>query len=230
MNDTTLYEQLAEPFEETATLRKGGKEFTYIPGDDVIHRLNDVLGAEGWEFSVRQHLLTEDQVVVLGSLTIHFPDRSVTHEQWGGQPAQRLTSTGAYMDLGNDFKGATTDALKKCATMSGVGLYLYDKPTPTPANRPPQQRTTPPSHPPQQATPPSPPSTGGDPISIKQAMWFDANIERARILEIDLAPFDLEHMTTATQAALVAPKLLAKIQAAEALLKLRHSEQVEVPA
>jgi hypothetical protein len=28
--------------------------------------------------------------------------------------------------LGDNIKAATTDALKKCATLIGVGLYLYD--------------------------------------------------------------------------------------------------------
>jgi hypothetical protein len=31
------------------------------------------------------------------------------------------------VDLGSDLKAATSDALKKCATLLGVGIYLYEE-------------------------------------------------------------------------------------------------------
>jgi hypothetical protein len=34
------------------------------------------------------------------------------------------------MDIGFDLKGAATDALKKCASLVGVGLYLWKKEPP----------------------------------------------------------------------------------------------------
>src|SRR5262249_16039805 len=39
---------------------------------------------------------------------------------------------GTPIDVGFDLKGATTDALKKCASLVGVGLYLSRKDAPTP--------------------------------------------------------------------------------------------------
>ena len=43
--------------------------------------------------------------------------------------ARRLTVTTKQnpLDLGFDLKGATTDAMKKCASLLGVGLYLSRK-------------------------------------------------------------------------------------------------------
>jgi hypothetical protein len=48
-------------------------------------------------------------------------------EQWGSQKIKRGRGNGTILDLGFDFKGATTDCLKKCATLVGVGLYLTRK-------------------------------------------------------------------------------------------------------
>ncbi|MBV9324638.1 MAG: hypothetical protein JO352_12715, partial [Chloroflexi bacterium] len=44
----------------------------------------------------------------------------------------RSRSTGTPLDLGFDLKGAATDAMKKCASWLGVGLYLSRKPPPRP--------------------------------------------------------------------------------------------------
>ena len=43
---------------------------------------------------------------------------------------RRSRSTDSPLDIGLDLKGATTDALKKCASLLGVGLYLSRKETP----------------------------------------------------------------------------------------------------
>src|SRR5258707_316233 len=48
-------------------------------------------------------------------------------EQFGSQMISRSRSTGATLDLGFDLKGASTDAMKKCASLLGVGLYLSRK-------------------------------------------------------------------------------------------------------
>ena len=48
-------ERLSEPFpaEVERTLRKGGTTLTYIPVSEVIARLNNVLGVNGWSYSVK---------------------------------------------------------------------------------------------------------------------------------------------------------------------------------
>lgn len=50
----------------------------------------------------------------------------VEKQQWGGVSMNTYES-GRIVCLGDDLKIATTDALKKCATLLGVGLYLYDQ-------------------------------------------------------------------------------------------------------
>ena len=53
--------------------------------------------------------------------------RMVVRQQFGSQKIRRSRSSGAPLDLGFDLKGASTDALKKCASLLGVGLYLSRK-------------------------------------------------------------------------------------------------------
>lgn len=51
----------------------------------------------------------------------------VVKEQWGGATIKRYSSTKTIISLGDDIKAATTDSLKKCASLLGIGLHLYDK-------------------------------------------------------------------------------------------------------
>lgn len=47
-------------------------------------------------------------------------------EDRGWQPVNRKKD-GSLISLGNDFKGADTDALKRCARLLGVGLDAWEK-------------------------------------------------------------------------------------------------------
>lgn len=51
---------------------------------------------------------------------------NIVKEQWGGSAIERYKSSKTVIDLGNNMKAAATDALKKCASLLGVGLHLYD--------------------------------------------------------------------------------------------------------
>jgi hypothetical protein len=48
---------------------------------------------------------------------------AVTKDGFGGQKIKR-TKAGEIVDLGDEFKGAFSDALKKAAQQFGVALYL----------------------------------------------------------------------------------------------------------
>jgi hypothetical protein len=105
-----------------------GKMLDYIEGHTVIKRLNDAFEAE-WSFSILKHEILEatDEVVVLGELKAG----DVIKTQFGSSRITRNRETGEMVSLADDFKAAGTDALKKCATLLGVGLFLYngDKPS-----------------------------------------------------------------------------------------------------
>jgi hypothetical protein len=130
-----LYARLAAPFEVTFTDVRGGVALTYVSGEQVISRLNEVLGVAGWSFRVLGHGIhaEADEAWALGELVAEIGERTVVRQQFGSQKVRRSRSTGTPLDLGFDLKGASTDAMKKCASLLGVGLYLSRKEPPRPA-------------------------------------------------------------------------------------------------
>lgn len=99
-----------------------GRTLDYIEGHSVIQRLNDAFASE-WSFEILEHKILEnsDEVIVLGKLTAG----DIVKSQFGSSNITRARDTKAIISLADDLKSAGTDALKKCATMLGVGLHLY---------------------------------------------------------------------------------------------------------
>ncbi|MCA1644482.1 MAG: RAD52 family DNA repair protein [Chloroflexi bacterium] len=120
------YERLAAPFDVTFTDTRGGVELRYVTGEQVARRLNEVLGVNGWSFRILRHDINPeaDEAWALGELVAEIGERTVVRQQFGSQKIRRSRTTGTPLDLGFDLKGASTDALKKCASLLGVGLYL----------------------------------------------------------------------------------------------------------
>lgn len=128
----TMYEMLSERFAEEAhrTLNKSGAKLTYIPQAEVVTRLNRVFGVDKWSMEIVQayrDAADPDWVIAKVRLvaTIAHADgvATVVREGVGGQKIKRMKS-GEPVDLGDEFKGAVSDALKKAATLFGIGLYL----------------------------------------------------------------------------------------------------------
>ena len=127
---SNIYQQLSEPFpqEMEKTLVKSGVSLTYIPVSEVINRLNKVLGVDKWDFFVSScERDAHDPEFITARVRICWnvdgSDSAVYKEAIGGQKIKR-NKKGEIVDLGDDFKGAVSDALKKAAQMLGVGLYL----------------------------------------------------------------------------------------------------------
>jgi recombination DNA repair RAD52 pathway protein len=123
-----LYAMLSEPFprEMERTVSKGGRNLTYIPISEVISRLNKVLGLANWSFeivSIKRDAIDSDWVVAHVRLTATIDGVTITKDGVGGQQV-KYTKAGKVLDLGDEFKGAMSDALKKAAQQLGVGLYL----------------------------------------------------------------------------------------------------------
>lgn len=126
------YQELAAHFDQTH--EKDG--LTYVTQEQVISRLNEVLGPDGWSFQImeRGHYAESDEVWCHGKLTAYFrgTDHPVVREQYGSQKIERASgkaklAAGTVLDFGFNMKGAATDALKKCAMNIGVALYLSSK-------------------------------------------------------------------------------------------------------
>ncbi len=118
-------ELLEKPFgPEQIKQREGnfGKVLDYIEGHAVIQRLNDAFDAD-WSFAIIRHeiLKETDEVIVVGELKAG----EVVKTQFGSSRITRARETGEVISLADDLKAAATDALKKAATLLGVGLHLY---------------------------------------------------------------------------------------------------------
>ncbi|MEI6258300.1 MAG: Rad52/Rad22 family DNA repair protein [Deltaproteobacteria bacterium] len=99
-----------------------GKMLDYIEGHSVIQRLNDAFDGD-WSFTiVRYDIFKEtDEVLVQGELKAG----NVVKMQFGSSKITHARKNGDIISLGDDLKAAATDALKKAATLFGVGLHLY---------------------------------------------------------------------------------------------------------
>lgn len=122
MTERSTYERLTEHFapEEHKTLQARGGQ-TYVPWNLVAGRLNDVLGVTGWKFEVMREGFTQNECWVLGRLTAIIDGEETFRDQYGC--ADIMLGSSPNTDL---LKKAGTDALKKCAQVLGVALYLTD--------------------------------------------------------------------------------------------------------
>lgn len=134
---------------------RGGRMVKYVPGFRFIQRLNDCFGFLWSHrvishFEKDGHIVSLDQVKVQiprRTVTREYPDGmketiqfdglEVVKEQFGSSEVKRYSSDakdkrgnithhkGDIIDLGDDYKGASTDAMKKCATGFGMFLDVY---------------------------------------------------------------------------------------------------------
>jgi recombination DNA repair RAD52 pathway protein len=111
---------------------KGGGKLTYVSGGYVTKVLNLMFGF-AWSFEVQEHQFDLDigHVVVLGRLSAQVGDTWITKEQFGRADIKfykdKKLADGRRkpLDVGNDLKAASTDALKKCASLFGIAADVY---------------------------------------------------------------------------------------------------------
>ncbi len=128
-------ELLEKPFSpEQIKQREGnfGKTLDYVEGHTIIQRLNDAFDAN-WSFAILKHEIIKetDEVFVLGRLSAG----DIVKTQFGSSRITRARETGEAISLSDDLKAAATDALKKAATLLGVGLCLYNNDTSRPGSQ-----------------------------------------------------------------------------------------------
>ena len=126
-SSSTIRMKLEEPFDpEQVKYRPGnfGQTLAYIEGHSVIKRLNEVFQSR-WSFEIVEHQVNQNEVQVLGKLTCC--NGTVTKMAFGGSKVTVNSDTGEEVCIVDDLKAAATDALKKAASLLGVGLHLYEK-------------------------------------------------------------------------------------------------------
>lgn len=97
---------------------QNGKMLSYVETHAVIARLNE--GCDAWSFEVVHHHVYKTEVVVIAKLLAD----GLIKMAFGGA-AITIDRNGKAVSLADDLKAAASDALKKCASLLGVGLELY---------------------------------------------------------------------------------------------------------
>jgi len=125
-------EVLERPFDKSQIKQRpgrGGQMLDYVETPAVIRRLNEAFDYN-WHFEVMEYQITDTEAVVLAKLTAN----GITKMQFGSSAISK-GKDGTIYNTGDALKGAASDALKKCATLFGVGLHLYeDENGPQPEN------------------------------------------------------------------------------------------------
>lgn len=105
---------------------RGGLALDYIETNYVIARLNATFFFN-WNVETLWHEINwkEGQVAVRVRLTAKFADgKEIIKEAFGGSDVKR-TKTGELIDFADDLKASESDALKKAASMLGIGWDVY---------------------------------------------------------------------------------------------------------
>lgn len=103
---------------------KGGT-YEYVKHSWVGQQLNLIFGWR-WSFEIVWQQFGKEWVIVRGRLTVPIGDTWISKEQYGRSEVKKLRS-GGLMDPGNDIKAASSDALKKCASLLGIAADVYAK-------------------------------------------------------------------------------------------------------
>jgi hypothetical protein len=108
--------------------RGGTGQWEYVTGTYVNKILNYVFGW-GWSFEVVDKGRENNQVWVQGRITIRDKEGKprIIKEQFGRADIKFRKDGKGMLDYGNDLKSASTDALKKCASLLGIASDIYGK-------------------------------------------------------------------------------------------------------
>jgi hypothetical protein len=88
----------------------------------VTDRLNEVFGIGGWQLRT-ENVLVNDNGTVVNKVIFTVPEYDIYYECFGGNDNGGQTSKG--FDLGDAFKGATTDGLTKICSYLGIGIDVF---------------------------------------------------------------------------------------------------------
>jgi len=110
---------------------KGGGTWEYVTSGYVKKVLNLMFGWD-WDFEILEDKVMHDEVIVKGRLTCRSNGRTIVKTQYGNKDIMYKRGTDSQgnripLSIGNDFKSASSDCLKKCASEIGIAQDIYNK-------------------------------------------------------------------------------------------------------
>lgn len=115
---------------------KGGGNWTYVKSSYVRKVLDSVFGFS-WDFDIETTLAEAFEIakvtkmcVVKGKLTVNVKVdgqwQKISKTQFGRAEVKMKRDSDIPLDFGNDMKAATSDCLKKCASLFGIAADIYE--------------------------------------------------------------------------------------------------------
>lgn len=118
-----MREALRMPLPKEAVKQHPTKTFlSSIKAIYVTERLNDVFGVGSWQIKVN-HVTTTDKSMVVVKVEFSIPEYGIYFECYGGNDNGGENSRN--FDLGDAYKGATTDALTKIGSYLEIGIDVF---------------------------------------------------------------------------------------------------------
>ena len=110
-----MKQALLAPLPDEAISQHPTKTFlSTIKAIYVTERLNDVFGVGAWK--IKTDLIEKYDKMVVVKTTLEIPEYGIYYESFGGNDNQ---------DLGDAYKGATTDAITKIGSYLGIGIDVF---------------------------------------------------------------------------------------------------------
>ena len=89
----------------------------------VIERFNEVFGVGKWSQKVEETSVDKASGMVVVKVIFEVPSLEIYYESFGGNDNGGALSKN--FDLGDAYKGATTDAITKIGSYLGVGMNVF---------------------------------------------------------------------------------------------------------
>ena len=115
---------LREPLPTAAITKHPTKTYlSSIKAIYVTERLNKVFGIGAWTTNVEPFSYDPNIGMVVVKLTFNIPHLGIHHQSFGGNDNGGVNNKN--FDLGDAYKGATTDALTKICSFLEIGIDVF---------------------------------------------------------------------------------------------------------
>lgn len=116
-------EDLSKPLPKEAITKHPTKTYlNSIKAIYVTERFNEVFGVGKWTVKVNEISRNDEGMVVVKAI-FEVPEIGIYYESFGGNDNGGVNNKN--FDLGDAYKGATTDALTKIGSYLGVGIDVF---------------------------------------------------------------------------------------------------------
>lgn len=118
-----MYLALKKPLPDGAVSQHPTKTYlSSIKAIYVTERLNDVFGCGSWQIRASKESESSNGMIVIKT-TLTIPEYGVYYESFGGN--DNGGENNKNFDLGDAYKGATTDGITKIGSYLGIGIDVF---------------------------------------------------------------------------------------------------------